>query len=239
MLITVARGQVLARIELSGQSASLTLAYRNTGGQPLEGLSATASSTTQGLFVQAMPLAQGALAPGQTATQQVRAVCMEPFVAPASVLVEFTTAEAPGLAARHSYPLPLPLSVLHFLAPVEMNRAGFLAQWEAIKVPEVMDAFAAPRALNPDAVVALVSGSFRTALVRELCMRNEQLSVLAMACSIETGTIADNGRQVRIGALLRLEMSHKANAYRLTVRAQHPLGAQAIFRAVKQQLLAL
>ena len=47
-----------------------------------------------------------------------------------------------GVAARYTYPLALPVSVLHFISGLEMDRTAFLGQWQAITVPEVRDTFA-------------------------------------------------------------------------------------------------
>lgn len=190
-----------------------------------------------------------------------------------SVTLEFTTAGSgsgsgggraaasptPGVAAHYTYPLPLPVSVLHFLGGLEMDRAAFLGQWQAITVPEVRDTFAvqpsasasAPppagaRYAQAEALTALLTRSFGFQLVRDLCQKNEQMQVLTLAGSLETGTLNPQGKQVRIGVLVRLEQSLVKGkggkpalpAYRLTVRAVHPGCALAVFSALKHQLLA-
>jgi hypothetical protein len=193
-----------------------------------------------------------------------------------SVTLEFTTSGhqsgsrgSPtlmgGASVRYTYPLPLPVSVLHFVSGLEMDRATFLRQWEGITVPEVRDTFAVQqpqssssssqqgqgeppgaRYARPDALVALLTRAFRLQLVRELCQKNDQMQVLTLAGSVETGTLSPQGKQVRIGVLVRLEQSLAAPggskaalpAYRLTVRAVHPGCALAAFRAIKHQLLA-
>lgn len=184
-----------------------------------------------------------------------------------SVTLEFTTSPAgagrgasptAGVAAHYTYPLPLPVSVLHFLSGLEMDRAAFLGQWQAITVPEVRDTFAVQpstggavasagaRYAQAEALTALLTRSFGLKLVRDLCQKNGQMQVLTLAGSLETGTLNPQGKQVRIGVLVRLEQSlagakgGKAAlpAYRLTVRAVHPGCALAVFRALKHQLLA-
>lgn len=184
-----------------------------------------------------------------------------------SVTLEFTTSPAgagrgaspAGVAAHYTYPLPLPVSVLHFLSGLEMDRAAFLGQWQAITVPEVRDTFAVQpsagagagasagaRYAQAEALTALLTRSFGLKLVRDLCQKNGQMQVLTLAGSLETGTLNPQGKQVRIGVLVRLEQSlvgakgSKAAlpAYRLTVRAVHPGCALAVFRALKHQLLA-
>ncbi len=99
------------------------------------------------------------------------------------------------------------------------------------------------RYAQPDALVALLTRSFHLQLVRELCQKNEQMQVLTLSGSLETGTLNPQGKQVRIGVLVRLEQSlgggskEALPAYRLTVRAVHPGCALAVFRALKHQLL--
>jgi hypothetical protein len=230
--------QIFLRHEYANQQGMLSLGYKNPGVQRIENLTATATSTTAGILVQSTPV-QPSLGPQEQTSQQMRVICMEPFNVAPSLLVEFTTADAPDVVTKHSYPIPLPVSILHFLSPLEMDRATFLAQWNAIAVPEIMDTFASTRAINPDVITAQLSTAFKMGVVRELTYRNDSLQLLTMACSLETGTLSPAGKQLRVGALVRLEVSLRASAFRLTIRAVHPACAQALFRGVKQQILSL
>lgn len=165
---------------------------------------------------------------------------MEPFQISPSLTLEFTTPDSATIHSKHTYSIPLPVSPLHFLSPVEFDRATFMQQWQNITVPEVIDTFPATRPVQPEAVTALFNNpSIKMGAVRELTMRNDSLQLLTFACSLETGTLSPTGMKLRVGALVRLEASLQASAFRLTVRAVHPTAATAIFRALKQQILTL
>jgi hypothetical protein len=126
--------------------------------------------------------------------------------------VEFTTSDHPSVMTQHAYPLsPLPVSVLHFLTPLTMDRAGFLSQWSAVTVPEVMDTFSSPKAsgATADALGALLASRFKMGPVVELCSRNESMQLLTLACSLETGTLSPQGKQLRVGALVSNTHTHR------------------------------
>jgi len=70
--------QVLLRHEYQQHQGNVSIAIKNVGLLPFHDLNASVISTNAGILVQAMPVHQR-LQPGETANQQVRVVCMEPF----------------------------------------------------------------------------------------------------------------------------------------------------------------
>jgi len=111
-------------------------------------------------------------------------------------------------------------------------------QWHNISTPEVMDTFSSIRPIDV-AVVAALFTSTGMGPVKDLNSTggSNGLHLLTYACSVETGTLSPSGMMVRVGALVRLEISVMAQAFRLTVRAVHPTAAKSLFLAIKQQLL--
>lgn len=231
--------QVFVRQEYQLQQGMLTLLLQNQGTVAMEGLTMSVSSPTPSLLVQAGAVSAALLQPSEKASQQVRIMCMEPFQAPPTLQLEFTTQESPQISTKHTYPIPLPVSVLQFLTPLQFDRSAFLQQWQNITVPEVMDTFSTPRAINSEEISNLLKNHLRMGLVKDLSSSNETIQLITLACSLETGTISPAGKQLRVGALVRLEISLKASAIRLTIRAVHPSCASALFRAIKLQILDL
>ena len=65
-----------------------------------------------------------------------------------------------------------------------------------------MDTFVPSRPVHADAVSSLLASSFRMGPITELCYRNDSVQLITLACSLETGTLSPQGKQLRVGALV-------------------------------------
>ena len=146
---------------------------------------------------------------------------------------------------RYTLPVALPVSVLHFVWGLKMSKSEFLSHWQEMTVPEVTDTFSIEgegeeEGGREEGLVTLLTQSFHLELVQELCVKVEDVQTWTLAGSLETGSLSPQGKQLRVGALIRLEIGGEREGgrkgYRLTVRSVHPTCAMAIFKAVKQQL---
>ncbi|EWM23428.1 Clathrin adaptor, alpha-adaptin, appendage, Ig-like subdomain protein, partial [Nannochloropsis gaditana] len=260
--------QVLLRHNYQGHQGTLLIVYKNVSPLPSSPTSAapslqfrtfqaSPSSTVPGLLLQASPLQVSVLGPGEEASQTVRVVCLEPFDASGGgieVLVEFGTEEEEdgtnAVPVRYSLPLPLPVSVLHFVWGLPLRKEDFLAQWEAITVPQVQDTFLPTRedgkgeGLEVGPLIRLLTKQFHLQTVPELCQRSRQAQTWTFAGSLETGSLSPHGKQLRVLVLVRLEQYEEGGercargrkGYRLTVRSEHPACAMGVFKAIKLQL---
>lgn len=260
--------QVLLRHNYQGHQGTLLIVYKNVSPLPSSPTSAapslqfrtfqaSPSSTVPGLLLQASPLQVSVLGPGEEASQTVRVVCLEPFDASAGgieVLVEFGTEEEEdgtnAIPVRYSLPLPLPVSVLHFVWGLSLRKEDFLAQWEAITVPQVQDTFLPKEedgkgeGLEMGPLIRLLTKQFHLQTVPELCQRSRQAQTWTFAGSLETGSLSPHGKQLRVLVLVRLEQYEEGvercargrKGYRLTVRSEHPACAMGVFKAIKLQL---
>jgi len=225
------------------EKGTLQLTYTNisTVPQDIYKLSSSVTTFSTSLFTQAMPISPS-LGVGESITQDIQVICMEPFQDPLVLKLSFSQ-NLPSLNEQHNhiYEVNLPLTALHFLEPVSFDKTTYMRQWQNIQVPEVQDSFMISKSNKIDmtALNKLLSESFSLLPIKELTYANEEKLLYASACSLSTGTKTSEGAAVRLGALIRVEGNIKASAYRLTVRAVHPNCSDAIFLALKQQLLTL
>ena len=176
---------------------------------------------------------------------------MEPFDSSSGgveVTIEFAVVEGGGSeggVVRYTLPVALPVSVLHFVWGLKMSKSDFLSYWQEMTVPEVTDSFSFANegeGGREEGLVALLTKQFHLELVQELCVKVEDVQTWTLAGSLETGSLFPQGKQLRVGALIRLEIGGGGGreggrkGYRLTVRSVHPTCAKAIFKAMKDQL---
>ena len=190
----------------------------------------------------------GAAAPGGTASAGaplayvLLAECMKPFERPPRATISFSAAGG----RRHSYELPLPLSVLRFVEPVQMEMGDFQARWQAMAAGgQALQAVVTPP--SPASVpAASVAALFRRLRSFGACgapgAAASGVTSQCFAGTLRTGKEARGPggevHKISAGCLVVVETNEGAGVHRLNVRSVHASVSSAIFGALRELLEA-
>ncbi|CAK4078316.1 unnamed protein product [Aphanomyces euteiches] len=219
--------QVGVKQEFRGSQGRLTFFYGNKSSQTLTNVGATVKQVP--FFRTQIDEVAKELAPKQQLKQQLMVECMQPFVAPATLVVAYTIA---GAATPTSIEMSLPCVATSFFEPVKLSLDDFNKRWGALEGQgrEQQDVFAAKADIQASAKVLVDVMKFGLAEGGE----SVASGMISLAGSFRTGTAAPSGDKISVGCLLKLES--QGNSHRITVRAVHPDVSLAVKNNVKLAL---
>ncbi|KAF0715417.1 Aste57867_3367 [Aphanomyces stellatus] len=215
--------QIGVKQEFRGSQGRLSLFYGNKSSQSLTNLGVVIKQVPY-FRTQVEDVAKE-LAPKQQLKQQIMVECMQPFVHPAELVINYTLGSQPS-----SFELKLPCVATNFLEPVKLGADDFNKRWGALEGQgrEQQDVFASKADLHASAKILVDTLKFG------LVDGADTTSSLSLAATFRTGTSAPSGDKISVGCLLKLES--QGNSYRLTVRAVHPDVSLALKTNVKLAL---
>jgi hypothetical protein len=219
------------RHEYRGSQARVTLMYKNVSASgPLTGIDVA--------LVKAAPMIRGHLpkhadtiAPGTTQTQLLVVELMTPFAEPPQLHVAFTAG-----GARYKYPIPLPLTLTHFLSPVVLGANHFGGRWDAMGVGNEAVAEGSTKLSMDPASFNSVHGRLRTIkLGLGLDALDESGEGLFCAAAMHTKT-RQKGAQGRVLLGLMAKVLVKGKELKVTVRAPTEKAAALLAECIVAQL---
>jgi AP-2 complex subunit alpha len=165
------------------------------------------------------------LPPDDETVSQLAVECLRPFVEEPNFTVSFTCGRS-----NFSYNLRLPISVAAFFEPLTLDKNTYMARWKSMeqdKQCESQEVYTSKLAITPELISAMRSKLYpklRIGIANEL----DTATAITGCCTFRTGTKGPDGNLIVVGALVRLEGDPSQNRFRVTVRAKHPIIAQAI-----------
>jgi len=159
----------------------------------------------------------------------ILAEVMAPFDDAPAMRVSFETSEG----VKHDYPLRLPLVATCFMEPVTLEPEAFMARWKSLtgkdrECQEVVKAPPSAPAFDEDYMnrIALI---VTDGLKFGRCEGCDPTSwTVSGAATFRTAAKDDNGNNINVGCLIRVEANPKAGAFRVTTRTLHPLCSKAV-----------
>lgn len=163
---------------------------------------------------------------------QIAVECKRPFVDEAPFDVSFSVGQAP-----YKYPLKLPVVPSCFFEPIPTDKETYMARWKAISGEglEVQEVFPSSKPVTPQLVQHLRINVVPNLHIGIAAGLDNEYTITSCA-SFRTGTAGADGNMIAIGVLMRLEGNAAQNCFRITVRAKHPMIAQAMKNIVKSLL---
>lgn len=165
------------------------------------------------------------LPPDDETVSQLAVECMRPFVEEPTFTVSFTCGRS-----NFSYNLRLPISAAAFFEPLTLDKNTYMARWKSMeqdKQCESQEVYTSKLAITPELISAMRSKLYpklKIGIANEL----DTPTAITGCCTFRTGTKGPDGNLIVVGALVRLEGDPSQNRFRVTVRAKHPIIAQAI-----------
>lgn len=172
------------------------------------------------------------ISPLNDVTFQIMLACMRPFSDVLDFELTFSVGQAP-----YKYPLKLPCVANSFFEALQTDSETFMTRWKAItgEGSEVQEIFNSSRKLTSEFMSQLRSTYFAGLHLGGVSGLDKDNTATGSG-SFRTGTVGADGNMIAVGALLRLEANFAQNCFRITVRAKHPLVAQAVKNTIKMIL---
>eukprot|EP00594_Rhizosolenia_setigera_P012913 CAMPEP_0178977564 /NCGR_PEP_ID=MMETSP0789-20121207/24565_1 /TAXON_ID=3005 /ORGANISM="Rhizosolenia setigera, Strain CCMP 1694" /LENGTH=640 /DNA_ID=CAMNT_0020666989 /DNA_START=931 /DNA_END=2853 /DNA_ORIENTATION=- len=154
---------------------------------------------------------------------------MAPFDDAPAMRISFTS----DRNSRHEYPLRLPIVATCFMEPVTLEPAAFMQRWKSLEGQdrECQEVVKAPPNIVPidEDHMQKIAHMITEGLKFGRCRGCDPTPwTVSGAATFRTGAKDQNGNNINVGCLVRVEANPQAGAFRVTTRTLHPLCSKAV-----------
>eukprot|EP00615_Pteridomonas_danica_P012023 CAMPEP_0114353490 /NCGR_PEP_ID=MMETSP0101-20121206/18704_1 /TAXON_ID=38822 ORGANISM="Pteridomonas danica, Strain PT" /NCGR_SAMPLE_ID=MMETSP0101 /ASSEMBLY_ACC=CAM_ASM_000211 /LENGTH=1247 /DNA_ID=CAMNT_0001494355 /DNA_START=20 /DNA_END=3763 /DNA_ORIENTATION=- len=218
------------RHEYRGSQARITLMYKNLCDNTLTNFDVTLSKS-QPMIRGPCPKHGETLPPQGTQTQLLVIELMTPYAEPPELLIAFNDDKNES----HKYPVQLPVTLTHFLAPIILNANHFMTRWDAMADNETIMEGPTKLTMDPASFMS-VQGKLRTikfGLGADAL--DEDGKGLLCAAALHTKTRdKETGNRVLVGVMAMVLVVGKT--VKVTLRCAAPKASELLCGCVIAQL---
>lgn len=133
----------------------------------------------------------------------------------------------------HEYPLRLPIVATCFMEPVTLEPAAFMQRWRSLEgndreCQEVVKTPPSAPSIDED-YMKRIAKIITDGLKFGRCKGCDPTPwTVSGAATFRTGSKDNNGNNINVGCLVRVEANPQAGAFRVTTRTLHPLCSKAV-----------
>lgn len=133
----------------------------------------------------------------------------------------------------HEYPLRLPIVATCFMEPVTLEPSAFMQRWRSLEGQdrECQEIVKTPISAPPidEEYMKRIAHIITDGLQFGRCKGCDPTPwTVSGAATFRTGSKDDNGNNINVGCLVRVEANPQAGAFRVTTRTLHPLCSKAV-----------
>jgi hypothetical protein len=217
------------RHEYRGSQARITLMYKNCTDQPITDFDVTLSNTVP-MIRGHLPKHGESIPPQATQTQLLVIELMTPYSEYPEMLISFNMNNQ-----SHKYPVKLPVTLTHFLAPIILNVNHFMTRWDAMAENETILEGPTKLTMDPASFMS-VQGKLRTikfGLGTDALDENGQGLLCAGALHTKTRD-KKTGNRVLVGVMAMVLVTGKT--VKVTLRCAAPKASEHLCKCVIAQL---
>jgi len=192
----------------------ITVMFINNSQAPIGNIRVTMPEVPQ-LRLQGFNEPPPQLGPGQRAPHYVQVQCVQPFLQPARYLVEYS--DGPGRPPTQ-VPMMLPAVLTKYMSPAEVNMQQFREHFEGLAGAPRENAILGQAKVPPNQWPNYLTKGFNLHMLRE---SNPAQAFAAGTLHTATPDPSQQGKNMTVPVMLRLEYDNGRNMVRLTVRSPH------------------
>lgn len=220
--------------EFRGHQGRISLSFYNKASSDLNAfkISTTTNPAEAGHLNLRVNEPTGRVSVSEDVRAQIILECLRPFAESPKLSVCFSIDNS-----SYKYDLKLPVLPTSFCEPLQTDKETFMNRWKSISGEglEVQEVF--PSSKPVDATyIAFIRSTVFAALHMGPAVGIDNETTVTGSASLRTGTMGADGATIAVGCLVRIEANASSNVFRVTVRAKHPILAQAVKQAFKSVL---